>query len=148
MKNCNFGVRSLVPLALGVLLLCTITSAQTPKVVTAAQANGLYRDGRNEFRILALGHNKLEVQFDGEYMTRAGYPNIGEARGEATIEGNVATFVPGDTTECKITIKFLRNRLDVTQEGSDAACGFGHNVMATGTYRKIRGGKPKFITTP
>jgi hypothetical protein len=130
------------------LAFCLNTNAQTPKVVTVAQANGLYRDYRNEFRILALGHNKLEVQFNGEYMTRAGYPNIGEARGEARIEGNVATFVPGDTTECKITITFLRNRLEVTQEGSDAACGFGHNVMATGTYSKVRGGKPKFISSP
>jgi hypothetical protein len=45
-------------------------------------------------------------------------------------------------------MKFLRSRLEVTQQGSDAACGFGHNVMATGTYRKVRGGKAKFITTP
>ena len=148
MKNCKSGIGSVVPLSLCILAFCISANAQTPKVVTAAQANGLYRYYRNEFRILALGHNKLEVQFNGEWMTRGGYPNIGEARGEATIEGNVATFVPGDTTECKITIKFLRNRLEVTQEGFDAACGFGHNVMATGTYRKVRGGKPKFITNP
>jgi len=141
-------MRQAILLVFCVLAFCISANAQTSKVVTAAQANGLYRYDRNEFRILALGHNKLEVQFNGEYMTRAGYPNIGEARGEATIEGNVATFVPGDTSECKITMKFLRNRLEVTQEGSDAACGFGHNVMATGTYRKVRGGKPKFITTP
>lgn len=81
-------------------------------------------------------------------MTRGGYPNIGEAVGEADIVGNVATFIPGDTTRCKITLKFLRNRMEVTQEGSDADCGFGHNVMATGTYRRVRGGKPRFIPVP
>jgi len=122
--------------------------SQSQKIVTAAQVNGVYRDGGSEFRILALGHNKLKVQFNGEYMTRAGYPNMGEAFGEATIEGDVATFVPGETTGCKITIKFRRNRIEVTQEGSDADCGFGHNVMATGTYRKIKSGKPKFIAIP
>ena len=75
-------------------------------------------------------------------MTRYGYPNIGEAIGEATIDGNVATFVPGETKNCKITLTFLPpNKMVVTQEGSDADCGFGHNVMATGTYRRVKPGK-------
>jgi hypothetical protein len=115
------------------------------RAVTAAQINGLYRYRRNDFRILALGHNKLKVQFNGEWMTRGGYPNLGEAMGEATIEGNVATFIPGDTTKCKITMTFLTNRMEVSQEGYDADCGFGHNVMARGTYRRIKGGRPRFI---
>lgn len=142
-------------------LLCVLTSglvnAQEPTVitrtgprppghtVTAAEANGTYRYRQSEFRLLALGDNKLKVQFNGEWMTRGGYPNIGEAMGEAMIEGNVATFIPGDTTKCKITLTFLTNRMEVTQEGTDAECGFGHNVMATGTYLRIKGGKPRFI---
>jgi hypothetical protein len=134
-------------LSLCILVIGAVVNAQDNKVVTAAQVNGVYRYRTSEFRVLALGHNKLEVQFNGEYMTRAGYPNIGEARGEATIVGDLATFIPGDTTGCTITMKFRRNRLEVTQEGSDAVCGFGHNVMATGTYRKVKGGKPKFIPT-
>src|SRR5216684_7329649 len=117
---------------------------QKHQVVTAAQANGVYRYYKSEFRILALGHNKLKVEFNGIYMTRAGNPNMGEASGEASIEGNVATFIPPDTQSCKITIKFLPGKLVVTQDGSDADCGFGHNVSATGAYRKIRSGKPKF----
>lgn len=90
------------------------------------------------------GHNKLKVQFDGIYMTLAKVPNMGSASGEATIEGNVATFIPSDTQGCKITMTFLPGKLKVTQDGSDADCGFGHNVNATGTYRKLRSGKPKF----
>ena len=126
----------------------TKAGSRPPRVVTSAQINGVYRYGRNDFRILALGHHKLKVQFNGEWMTRGGYPNIGEAIGEADIEGNVATFIPGDTTKCKITMTFLTNRMEVTQEGFDADCGFGHNVMATGTYRRVKRGKPKFIPTP
>ncbi len=126
-------------------LLCGIAvQAQNQKVVTAAQANGVYRYYDSEFRILALGHNKLKVQFDGVYHTLAKSVNMGYAMGEATIVGNVATFVPADTQGCKITMTFLPGKLKVTQEGSDADCGFGHNVYATGTYRKIRSGKPKF----
>ena len=123
----------------------TPVGSRPPRVVTAEQVNGLYRYRTSEFRILALGHKKLKVQFNGEWMTRGGYPNIGEALGEATIEGNVATFSPGDTTKCKITMTFLTNRMEVTQEGLDSDCGFGHNVVATGTYRRIQGGKPRFI---
>jgi hypothetical protein len=142
------------------LLLCVMTfglstAAQNPaptppkppqkhQIVTAAQANGVYRYYQSEFRILALGHNKLKVQFDGIYMTVMKTPNMGYAMGEATIEGNVATFKPPDFEQCKITLVFLPGKMKVTQDGSDADCGFGHNVNATGTYRKIRSGKPKF----
>ena len=121
-----------------------LAPAQTSRVVTAAQANGVYRYYDNEFRILALGHGKLKVQFDGIYHTLAKSVNMGSATGEATIEGNVATFVPEDTTGCKITMTFLPGKLVVKQDGDDATCGFGHNVYSTGTYKKIRSGKPKF----
>jgi len=114
------------------------------KIVTAAQANGVYRYYQSEFRILALGHNKLKVQFDGVYPTLAKSVNLGYAMGEATIDGNIATFKPPNFEQCVITIVFLPGKLKVTQQGDDADCGFGHNVNAAGTYRKIRGGKPKF----
>jgi hypothetical protein len=133
------------------LCLPTVVPAshsQNSKVATAAQVNGVYRYYQSEFRVLALGHNKLKVQFDGIYMTLAKSPNMGCAMGEATIEGNVATFIPPDTERCKITMTFLPGKLVVKQDGSDADCGFGHNVNATGTYRKIRAGKPKFETPP
>jgi hypothetical protein len=146
------------------LVLCVVTSglstaARNPvptppkppakhEIVTAAQANGVYRYYQSEFRVLALGHNKLKIQFDGIYMTLAKSPNMGYASGEATIVGKVATFVPADTQGCKIAMTFLPGKLKVTQEGSDADCGFGHNVYATGTYRKIRSGKPKFESPP
>jgi hypothetical protein len=74
--------------------------------------------------------------------------NMGDAFGEAIIDGNIATFKPPDTERCEITLVFLPGKLKVTQDGSDADCGFGHNVYATGTYRKIRGGKPKFESPP
>src|SRR6266496_4944123 len=90
------------------LLGALVNSGQSPRrVVTAAQINGVYKSDRNDFRVLALGHNKLQVQFNGEWMSRYGYPNIGEAIGEATIDGNVATFVPGETKNCKIMMTFL-----------------------------------------
>lgn len=128
------------------VVLCGAAHAQG-KVVTAAQANGTYRSGSNEIKILALGHNKLRIQMDltFEYKNSNGpMANVGESRGEATIAGNVATFRPAETEDCTITIKFLpRNRISVSEDHM-LNCGWGFNVSADGTYRKIRGGKPKF----
>jgi len=124
------------------------TSPAKPQVVTTAQVNGVYRFYKSEFRILALGQQKLKVQFDGVYVTLSKSVNTGYAGGEATIEGNVATFVPPDTERCKITMKFLPGKMVVTQEGDDFECGFGHNVNAAGTYKKIKSGKPTFESPP
>src|SRR5215831_18585264 len=94
-----------------------LVNSQNSKVVTAAQANGVYKYYDNEFRVLALGHNKLKVQFSGVYHTLSKSVNMGEATGEATIEGNAATFVPEDTQGCKITLTFLPGKLVVKQDG-------------------------------
>jgi hypothetical protein len=58
------------------------TPPQPPgkQIVTAAQVNGIYRLDKNEFRILAVGHNKLQVQFDGIYPTPKSF-NMGSAIG-------------------------------------------------------------------
>jgi len=149
-------MKRIIVLLLFVGTFCLSTVAQDPKpptppkpppkhqIVTAAQANGVYRYYKSEFRILALGHGKLQVQFDGVYTTVSKSINMGYAGGEAIIEGNIATFKPPDTERCEITLVFLPGKLKVIQDGSDADCGFGHNVNAAGEYRKIRSGKPKF----
>ena len=114
------------------------------RILTASELNGTYTYRRNTFKVLAIDHNKIKVQFHGEWMTRGGYPNTGDALGEAKFEGNVAVFIPKGTTDCKITMSFLTNRVEVQQEG-EGDCGFGHNVVATGTYRRIKGGAPRFV---
>lgn len=134
-----------------VSLLCTLlicgAAVSQPRIVTAAQANGTYRSGRNEIKILALGNNRLKIQMHltYEYMVPSGpMANVGEALGEATIEYDVATFRPPDTENCSITIKFLPGNKIKVSEDRTINCGFGLNVSSAGTYRKIRTGKPKF----
>ena len=118
-----------------------------PRIVTAAQANGTYRLRSNEIKILAMGNNKLRIQMDlaWEYKSPNGpTANVGQAHGEATIENDVATFRPKGTEDCTVTIKFLTgNRIRVSEDRM-LNCGWGFNVSSTGTYRKIRAGKPKF----
>ena len=129
------------------LVLSTSALTQGSRIVTGAEANGTYRSGRNEIKILALGHNKLRIQMNltYEYKTSSGpMANVGEATGEGTIENDTATFQPPDTQNCTITIKFLRgNKIKVTEDRT-INCGFGMNVSSEGTYTKIRSGKPKF----
>jgi hypothetical protein len=87
------------------------------------------------------------VQFDGTYEYRVNgemTANTGTADGMATLKGDAAVFVPADTQGCSIELQFVRNKLIVKQTGSDADCGFGHNVTADGTYIKRSGRAPKF----
>jgi len=119
--------------------------AASDKSVTAAQLNGTWQSKHGEFKIWALGHQRLQVEFSGvyEYKTRQGpTANTGEGSGIATIEGDIAIFKPeGAEEECRITLKFTGVKLVVTQTG---ICGFGHNVNAAGTYKKVSTKKPKF----
>ncbi len=130
-----------------ILMLCSAALSQAPRVVTAAEANGTYRYRHNEIKIMALGHNKLRLQMDltYEYKSSMGpMANTGAAAGEATIENDIAVFYPADDHKCKITIKFLPgNKLKVSEENM-MDCGFGLNVSSSGTYTKIKAGKPKF----
>lgn len=142
-------ILTLTALVIAFFVSSPATLAQNPKIVTAAQANGVYSSYDNEIRILALGKNKLKVQFDGVYHTISKSVNTGYASGEAKIEGRVAVLEITEWGPCKITMVWLRgNKLKVTQEGDSPDCGFGHNVRADGAYRKIRGGKPKFEPPP
>src|SRR6266511_1959235 len=143
-----FGVEVVVFLALLVPAFFAPTATAGERSVNAAQANGTYRDveGKSEIKILALGHGKLKVQLALVYEFKSGagpMANLGDASGEATIENDVAVFVPEEAGDCKITMTFLPNgKLKVEQQGEE--CGFGHNVRADGTFRKISNRKPKF----
>jgi hypothetical protein len=119
--------------------------ADSDKIVTAAQVNGTWKMKGAEFKIWALGKQRLQIEFSGvyEYKTPQGpSANEGVGSGLATIEGDTAIFKPeGAEEECQITLKFTGDKLVVTQTG---ICGFGHNVTAAGTYKKVSAKKPKF----
>lgn len=116
------------------------------RVVTAAEVNGTWRSGENEFRVWAIGNQQLRVDFHGVFLYRLSggerTANLGSGSGIARIEGDTATFKPDDTEdECLITMRFARGRLIVTQR---SVCNFGHNVSANGTYRRVSARRPTF----
>lgn len=115
--------------------------------VKAKRFTGTYRSRSGEFKIQALGVNRLHVQFNGTYeykVNRELMANTGTADGMTRLNGNVAMFVPPETQGCSIRLKFFGNKLIVKQTGSDSDCGFGHNVVADGTYIKRSNRPPNF----
>ncbi|HRI02217.1 MAG TPA: hypothetical protein PLL77_00625 [Pyrinomonadaceae bacterium] len=135
-------------------------SAQTSRSsVSAAEVNGTFRmnfQGKfrkfsNDVKILDLGGGKIRIALDlvYPYTTRSGEPsvNMGGLDGKAAIEADVAKYTSEDG-KCTITIKFVKaGTIKVTQDGTDGECGFGHNVMAGGTYTKVSSKKPTFEQT-
>jgi len=132
----------LFPLALWLIATLRVNAEHD---VTAAQVNGKWQLRNNEFKIWALGQQKLQIEFFGTYEYKSpGGPtaNTGEGSGIARIEGDTVIFKPdGAEDECQITLKFAGEKLIVTQTG---ICGFGHNVTAAGTYKRVSAKKPKF----
>ena len=89
------------------------------------------------------------MQFNGTYQYKVNgqmTANTGTADGMATLKYNVAMFTPTDTQGCSIMLTFAGAKLIVKQTGSDADCGFGHNVTADGTYIKRSSQSPQFET--
>lgn len=71
--------------------------------------------------------------------------NVGEAESITAIVRDTDEFAPEGMEEWTIILKFLRSgRHQVKQKGSDAACGFGGYVYASGLYKKVSGKKPRF----
>ena len=113
----------------------------------ARRMTGTYSNRRGQFSVQHLGGNKLRVLFEGMYYYKVNgetTANTGGVDDTATVRGNVATLVQQGTSGCSIRLRFVGRRLFVRQTGSDADCGFGHNVTAAGTYRKISSRPPGF----
>lgn len=126
-------------------LTCLTAFASAETMVTAAQVNGTWKSGGSTFKVLALGKQKLKVEFFGTYEYESQWgptANTGEASGIAIIKGDTAIFKPdvGDKS-CEITMKFTEGKLIVKEEG---LCPFGFNVSSQDTYLKVSKKKPKF----
>jgi hypothetical protein len=78
-------------------------------------AYGTWKSKFGEFKIWALGKQRLQVEFSGVYEYKSAYgptANTGEGSGLATIEGDTAIFKPeGAEEECRITLKFTGSKL-------------------------------------
>ena len=107
---------------------------------------GAYRGTYNELEIASIGRGKLRISGEFIYpykVNKDALANVGSLDGEAAIEGDLATYTSTEYGQCTITIKFVRPGL-IRVKQTDSGCGFGFNVEATGTYRKVSARRPKF----
>lgn len=79
------------------------------------------------------------IQFDGLYvgLNSVMYgPNMGSYAYTTTIKNNQTTWINPDQNTCRIHLSFHHDLLKATSQ-SPEDCGFGHNVMADGTYQRV-----------
>jgi hypothetical protein len=109
---------------------------------------GKFKGSSNEIKILPLGKGKLKISFDLVYPyfidDKEMSANIGQGQGIASIKGDEAIYSDDEYGECRITIKFVKPGTIKVIDQNGTACGFGHNVNATGTYLRTSKAKPKF----
>ncbi|HEY9673334.1 MAG TPA: hypothetical protein V6D11_17960 [Waterburya sp.] len=154
LKNFFLAVGTILCLTIGVVdSSVAITepklnnSTNSPvKLVTAANSRarnftGTYMiKNKSTLDVLILPNNKLKFHLLATYSP-PGNPagtNTGEASGVVPLKGNTAVYQDQD---CKITMKFLGGKAQVTQVGN---CGFGLRVNAEGTYFKRSNQTPQF----
>ncbi len=156
MNGCYFSKAILTLCILSAAVEIGAAQGSRPSV-KAAEVNGTfkmnfrgkYKKMSNEIKILALGRGKIRFAMDliYPYTLRNGEisVNMGGLDGEASIAGDTAVYESEEFGRCKITFKFVKpGSLKIFQDGTDAGCGFGHNVTSDGTYRKVSGRKPTF----
>ncbi|MBA2705148.1 MAG: hypothetical protein H0U60_15025 [Blastocatellia bacterium] len=130
------------------MLMASICSvkAQAPPHAAAKSVTGHYRLTKEEFRnridVQQLAGGKIKFYLLALWVSYNNPENIhnGELQGIVALGKRVAIY---DQDDCKLKFEFFSNRVRVTQL-NDAGCGFGANVTAAGTYRKLDGKKPKF----
>ena len=129
------------------LLTSSICGVQAQAPPQAAQVvTGHYRLTQDEFRnrldVQQLSGGKIKFYLLALWVSHNNPENIhnGELQGVVALKSRLALY---DQDDCKLKFEFFSNRVRVTQL-NDSGCGFGANVTAAGTYRKLDGKKPKF----
>ena len=123
----------------------TLATGESGKAFGSVTAQDIVTRLQNEIGTEIYRHKAVlehPIKTMGEHEVTGPMAHTGEGSGIATIEGDTVIFRPeGAEEECQLPLKFIGSKLVVTQTG---ICGFGHNVSAEGTYKKVSSKKPKF----
>ena len=130
------------------LFASSICAAQAQKVrpVTVKNVTGHYRLTKDEFRnrldVQQVTGGKIKFYLLALWVSYNNPDNVhnGELNGVVALQKGIALY---DRDDCKLKFEFLSNRVRITQL-NDEGCGFGANVTAAGTYRKLDSKNPKF----
>ena len=125
--------------------ICAV-QAQTPPRPAIKNVTGHYRLTKQEFRnrleVKQLAGAKIKFHLLALWVSYNNPENIhnGELQGIGALENGIALY---DQDGCKLKFEFFSHEIRITQL-DDAGCGFGANVTAAGTYRKLDRKSPKF----
>jgi hypothetical protein len=134
------------------LALPHLILAQTARTPAAADVVGTYRehDRSGAGCTIEVGDWKggaVRVQFDCDRGAPSHHRGANDVR--LPLRNGVATYeeTNGNGT-CTLRFAFNTQRVEVTQSGSDLACGFGAFVNIDGTYPRVSRRPPKFDLLP
>lgn len=140
---------------LGVMLVVVfpqLLPAQRSRTDDASGVVGTYRHfgTAHEGCAIEVGDRRsdsIRVQFD----CNRGAPSYHHGANDVRIPLRNGVAVYRDTNHdgtCTLRFAFARGRVNVTQTGSDVACGFGAFVKIDGTYPLVSRRPPKFDLLP
>jgi Tetratricopeptide repeat len=90
--------------------------------------------------VKSLSPDSIDFCFSGLWWGLGEAPSgIGDVRAVVSVHNGVAEYSTREFSEneCRISIHFYADRLEVTQTGDGFDCGFGHNVTANGPFQRI-----------
>lgn len=91
--------------------------------------------------------NTVRVQFDCNRGAPSYHHGANDVR--LPLRNQVATYADTNANgTCRLRFAFRHERVQVTQTGSDLACGFGAFVKIDGTYPRVSRRPPKFDLLP
>ena len=150
---------ALIILLLSVASVAVVAQRSRPSV-SAAEVTGTFRmnftgkfrGSYDEIEIASVGRGKLRVAMDLIYPYKMAngddIANTGQLDETFAIDGDVATYNSTKFGRCTMKITFIKpGSIKVSQDGNDSDCGFGHNVRADGTYKKVGLRRPMFKGT-
>jgi hypothetical protein len=141
------NTKTFLPLLLSFSIGASGKTSSGTKAKTPANVTGHYRMRYQEFRnrldVQQLAGAKVKFDLLALWVSHYNPENVhnGTAQGIVSLENGKAIY---QAEGCRLVIVFLPNKLHITQAEGFGDCGFGANVTATGTYRKLDGKKPRF----
>lgn len=122
-------------------------SQQPKKRLQTGVVTGTYKYVLNTVEVLELPDHQVRIRFSGFWPNdrkRAETRNVGTFDETVRLDGQTAIVkIQYGEDPCTITLEFLRNKVIVEQGGYLGGCGFGFNVEADGTYRKVSSKPPQ-----
>ena len=118
-------------------------TVENPQLLRRITGTYLSKNNSLDAQLLPNGSLKFDLTAIWKSPVNREVIHFGEIQSVVLMKDNFAIYEKG---QCKIVMEFLPSKVDISQTGSDADCGFGANVNAAGTYRKRNSRVPAFDT--